>query len=100
MAARPRRRSGCWCRRRRPTSIPATSTPPSAAVDGVAGVHDLHVWTLTSEMDVVTAHLAVDPSTDGQRVLAEAQRVLATRFGLTHATLQVETSDPCDHPDW
>ncbi len=71
-----------------------------AAVDGVAGVHDLHVWTLTSDMDVVTAHLAVGPSTDGQRVLVEAQRVLATRFGLTHATLQVESSDPCDHPDW
>jgi cobalt-zinc-cadmium efflux system protein len=71
-----------------------------ADVSGVAGVHDLHVWTLTSDMDVVTAHLAITPATDGQRVLTDAQRVLASRFGLTHATLQIETSDPCDHPDW
>ncbi|MGH8949724.1 MAG: hypothetical protein ACRDXF_12760 [Acidimicrobiia bacterium] len=35
-----------------------------AAVDGVTGVHDVHVWTLTSNMDLATAHLVVSEGTD------------------------------------
>jgi len=64
-----------------------------AELDGVADVHDLHVWTLTSEMDVLTAHIAVTDGTSTQAVLASAQRMLAERFDLQHATLQVEVGD-------
>ena len=56
-------------------------------------MHDLHVWTLTSEMNVLTAHVTVCEGTSTGAVLATAQTLLADRFGLTHATLQVEEGD-------
>lgn len=57
------------------------------AVDGVAEVHDLHVWTLAPGKDMVTAHLT--SGGDSARVLDDARAVLAAR-GLNHATVQVE----------
>lgn len=57
---------------------------------GVQSAHDLHVWTLTSGMEVASAHLTTEPDADPARVLAAAQQILADRFDLTHATLQVE----------
>jgi cobalt-zinc-cadmium efflux system protein len=66
------------------------------AVDGVTGVHDLHVWTLVPGKDMVTAHLA--SCGDSARVLAAARAVLAAH-GLGHATIQVEPTggggEPC-----
>ena len=71
-------------------------------IPGVSDVHDLHVWTLTSEMDVLTAHLGVAADTDTRDVLTQARTMLAERFRLTHATLQVETagSGDCDDMTW
>jgi len=73
-----------------------------AGIEGVGGVHDLHVWTLTSEMDVLTAHLAVNDGRDSQVVLHRARTLLADQFHLSHATLQVETADDhtCDEMTW
>lgn len=72
-----------------------------AAVDGVTGVHDLHVWTLVPGKDMATAHLT--STADASRVLDEARAVLAAR-GLAHATVQVEppeSADGCEqHTDW
>ncbi len=59
-------------------------------IDGVVDVHDLHVWTLTSEMDVATVHLVVSDETDSHDVLHAAGDHLRTSWGLAHATLQVE----------
>jgi len=59
-----------------------------AALDGVTGVHDLHVWTLAPGRDMVTAHLASDGHSD--RILDDARAVLAAR-GLDHATVQIES---------
>ncbi|MFZ2526499.1 MAG: cation diffusion facilitator family transporter [Rhodococcus sp. (in: high G+C Gram-positive bacteria)] len=59
-----------------------------AALPGVAGVHDLHVWTLTTGMDVATVHLVSDH--DSRWVLESARTVLSTH-GLDHATVQIET---------
>ena len=72
------------------------------AVPGVDGVHDLHVWTLTSGMHVATAHLVLDAGTDAQTVLAEAQTALATRHQIEHATLQTETAPTrqCHEVTW
>ena len=61
-----------------------------AAVDGVTGVHDLHVWTLVPGKDMATAHLT--SSADTAKVLDDARAVLAAR-GLAHATVQVEPPD-------
>lgn len=68
-------------------------------VEGVAEVHDLHVWTLTSGMNVATAHLVAEA--DGSRVLGDASLLLREQFGIAHATLQVETRDrKCQNVDW
>ena len=71
------------------------------AVDGVTGVHDLHVWTLVPGKDMATVH--VNCHGDNDRVLAAARAVLAAR-GLEHATVQVEspaTARDCEeHNDW
>lgn len=60
------------------------------AIGGVADVHDLHVWTLTSGMEVASAHLAIDADADSGEVLLAAQRLLADDYHIEHATLQVE----------
>ena len=67
-------------------------TTALTGIDGVADVHDLHVWTLTSEMDVLTAHLGVNVGTNAQQVLQQARTLLADQFHIAHATLQVEAT--------
>jgi cobalt-zinc-cadmium efflux system protein len=64
-----------------------------ASVPGVVDVHDLHVWTLTSEMDVASAHLMVAAGTDPHGVLDQARDVLRARYEIAHATLQIEPDD-------
>ena len=77
-------------------------TAELAALDGVTDVHDVHVWTLTSEMDVATAHLVVQSNDDSHDVLDRARSLLADKHGITHATLQVEPDDHtgCDDVSW
>ena len=71
-------------------------------IGGVVDVHDLHVWTLTSDMEVATVHLRVAAGTDTHGVLDQARTLLADRHGITHATLQVEPDDHdgCDELTW
>jgi len=73
-----------------------------AALPGVIDVHDLHVWTLTSQMEVATAHLKVASAADTHRVLDEARVMLRERHRLEHATLQVEPADHigCEEVGW
>jgi cobalt-zinc-cadmium efflux system protein len=73
---------------------PAAVEADLAAVDGVMQVHDLHLWTLTSGMNVATAHLVADDGAGLHQVLDDAKAVLATQHHIDHATLQVE---PADH---
>jgi cobalt-zinc-cadmium efflux system protein len=58
---------------------------------GVGEVHDVHVWTLTSGMEVASAHLTVGPDCDQSAILAAARELLASAYQLEHATLQVES---------
>lgn len=69
-------------------------TDDLAGVAGVCDVHDLHVWTLTSGMNVATAHLVTIDDAYSHAVLDRAREVLRDRHGVAHATLQVE---PVDH---
>ncbi len=73
-----------------------------AGVAGVVDVHDLHVWTLTSEMEVVSAHLMVATGTDTHGVLDEARVVLRERYRIDHATLQIEpdSHEGCEEMTW
>ncbi|CAN5822197.1 cation diffusion facilitator family transporter [soil metagenome] len=56
----------------------------------VIEVHDLHVWTLTSGMDAMSAHLMTSESADHHRVLDAARALLVDRYEITHTTFQVE----------
>ncbi|MFJ4683019.1 cation diffusion facilitator family transporter [Streptomyces sp. NPDC088789] len=81
---------------------PGTVADDLAAVPGVQDVHDLHLWTLTSGMNVATAHLVTADQADGHSVLDRARDVLQDRHGVAHATLQVEPADHvgCDKVGW
>lgn len=61
--------------------------------DGVDDVHDLHAWTITSGVNVVSAHVTVKPGADGASVLDELCRCLAGDFDIEHSTFQLETAD-------
>ncbi|MGE0141563.1 MAG: cation diffusion facilitator family transporter [Ilumatobacteraceae bacterium] len=64
-----------------------------AGIDGVVDVHDLHVWTLTSEMDAASAHLMIRRGAELHGVLDQARQLLDDRYRISHATLQVEPDD-------
>ncbi|MFN8623472.1 MAG: cation diffusion facilitator family transporter [Chloroflexota bacterium] len=63
------------------------------AAEGVADIHDLHAWTITSGQPVVSAHVVLKPGADPARVLDELCRCLSGDFDIEHSTLQLETSD-------
>ena len=73
-----------------------------SAIEGVADVHDVHVWTLTSEMEAASAHLMVPAGTDNHSVLDQARHLLADRWGIEHGTFQVEpdTHAGCAEVAW
>ena len=60
---------------------------------GVEDVHDLHAWTITSGMNVVSAHVTLQPGADPPSVLDELCRCLSGDFDIEHSTFQLETSD-------
>jgi len=59
-----------------------------AALPGVSGVHDLHVWTMSAERVALSAHVTLPDGESWPRTLAAAQRMLARDFGIDHVTLQ------------
>ena len=61
-----------------------------AAQLGVAEVHDLHVWEVTSGFPAISAHIMVDAGHDCHEVRRALAALLRDRFGLAHSTLQVE----------
>jgi cobalt-zinc-cadmium efflux system protein len=70
-----------------------------AAVPGVAAVHDLHVWTVTSGLVAMSAHAVVPQAVDHPRVLRESVDAMR-EFGIRHCTVQIECERMCDdaHP--
>ena len=57
---------------------------------GVVGVHDLHIWTITSGFPSLSAHVTVEPGADCHAIRRELDELLRERFELEHTTLQVE----------
>jgi cobalt-zinc-cadmium efflux system protein len=60
------------------------------SVPGVTNVHDLHVWRITSGFDALSAHVLVGRGEDCHGLRREIERELASRFEITHTTLQVD----------
>lgn len=70
---------------------PAQVRDALAAVDGVAAVHDLHIWSITSGRISLSAHIAVDGSRPDRDVLPDLCEQLRVAYGITHVTLQLES---------
>lgn len=66
--------------------------------EGVDSVHDLHVWTITSGLVCMSAHIVVAAGVDHQAVLHECRAMLRERFHIGHTTVQVEVDGFGDTP--
>ncbi len=60
-------------------------------IPGVASVHDLHVWAMSTAEQALTAHLVSNGERAVSDILQQAQQSLRERFGIEHVTLQIET---------
>ena len=97
----PQRR---WSLLRQAVNVLLEGTPPHLALDeiesamcavpGVRRVHDLHVWTLTSGREAMSAHVVVDDVRESERLLEALHALLHARFGIDHTTMQLETEPP------
>lgn len=66
-----------------------------ASIPGVASVHDLHVWTVTSGVVAMSGHLVVQDPAENQRVLEAVQARLG-KLGIEHVTVQMERDPTCE----
>ena len=64
-----------------------------AGLPGVSDVHDVHVWAMSTSENAMTAHLVVPGRHPGDAFLRTAAALLEERFGIHHATLQIEIAD-------
>jgi len=67
-----------------------------AGLPGVAAVHDLHIWPMSTTETALTAHLVMPEGYPGDTILREIAHELEHRFHIGHATVQVETGDEHD----
>jgi cobalt-zinc-cadmium efflux system protein len=72
---------------------PAAVREHLAALPGVAEVHDLHIWAMSTTENALTAHLVMPAGHPGDAFLNTLCRTLAERFGIHHATVQIEVGD-------
>jgi cobalt-zinc-cadmium efflux system protein len=88
--------------------VPASIDPDAvrahlAQLSEVANVHDLHIWPLSTTETALTCHLVIKDGQRGGAFLERTARDLHDRFGIEHATLQLEEADcvcgiECDRP--
>lgn len=76
---------------------PQTLGQELAAVDGVAEVHDLHVWEIGPAATALSAHVLVRPSHDCHEVAARLREGLFDRHGIGHVTLQTDHAGVAEH---
>jgi cobalt-zinc-cadmium efflux system protein len=60
------------------------------SIEGVVSVHDLHVWSISSQLPALSCHLVLWEGADSREVLAEAGRRLREAHGIRHTTVQIE----------
>ena len=64
-----------------------------AALPGVGEVHDLHIWGMSTTETALTCHLVMPGGHPGDAALGRLARELDQRFGIHHATIQIELAD-------
>jgi cobalt-zinc-cadmium efflux system protein len=89
-----------WSLVKESVAVLMESTPKNLDVDrirdsivslgGVNEVHDLHVWSITSGLDSLSAHVVVAEGVEHATVLARVRQVLHDRFDIDHITIQIE----------
>ena len=67
------------------------------ALPGVADVHDLHIWTVTSGLETATGHVVLDDGAELHAVLDSVTTLLAEEYHVTHATIQCEPASHDEH---
>ncbi len=81
-----------------PKSIdPAAVSAYLRSLPGVASVHDLHIWGMSTTETALTAHLVIPDHTVNDAFLENAAQELHERFEIEHSTLQIERGDECSH---
>lgn len=70
-----------------------------AALKGVAAVHHIHIWPMSTTASALTAHLVMPGGHPGDAFLADAAHLVEHEFGISHATLQVELGSDCVNAD-
>lgn len=98
---------GAWRLLRESTDILLESVPGHVsmvdvqncmlAVPGVSGVHDLHVWAVSSGMVAMSGH-AIVPNLDDHPTVLERIRAEVSRLGIGHVTIQLEVQHECEEP--
>lgn len=75
-----------------PAEIDARDVPDAVTggVSAVRGVHHVHLWMLTDRMSMATLHAELAPDADAAGVIADIKALLKERFGIHHATVEVE----------
>ena len=66
------------------------------SIPEVLAVHELHVWTITSGKNSLTAHLTVSEECDPEQVMRKANELCLQRFGISHTTIQTEQKGTCE----
>jgi cobalt-zinc-cadmium efflux system protein len=77
----------------------AVKTDICAALPYVVDVHHVHAWSISQERPMVTLHANVAAETDSTVAVREIKRMLATHFGIEHATIEIEYGDCVDDPE-
>jgi len=72
-----------------------------SGTEHVTGVHDLHVWALSSEAIALSAHVVVGecPLGDAEHIVRDLEQRLCSKFDIGHTTIQVESCHPCGEID-
>jgi cobalt-zinc-cadmium efflux system protein len=83
-------------------AVPAGINPEAVKtyltdLPGVTGVHDLHIWAMSTSETALTVHLVKPDAKDDDRLIGQASKELHYRFGIEHITIQWERRTELDH---
>jgi len=75
-----------------PSNIPHERVKEAIlGIKGVTGIFELHIWTITSGMNSLSAHVVIIDTSKAQAILQEINAILEKEFKITHSTIQIET---------
>ncbi|RFU62704.1 cation diffusion facilitator family transporter [Bacillus sp. V59.32b] len=75
-----------------PTNIQVTEVQNAlSSLDDVAGVHDLHIWSISSDLPSLSCHLVITEKGNYDSILQQAKKVLHEKFEIDHTTIQIDS---------